>query len=326
MSSVLFIFPGQGAQYPKIGSDLFAEFEICRQVYETASETLGYSMTELSSDTSSDRIHLTKFTQPVLLTHSYACLSVFLDLVENEIVPAFACGHSLGEYSALLAAESLTFESALRLVSVRGQYMSECSGGDMLALAMTPAKIAPFLKSSGCEIAACNLPLQTVVGGWPKNIDHLLELLAQSTGKTGVRLKTEGAFHTSQMKPAAEKFRRELDAAHFAPPKCPVASNTTGSFHADKPDEIRDNLYRQLFQPVKWHENLMQIASSGVNVIIEFGGGIGGGDDPATKRPNLASMVTRVFRRSKPRPKYYSVINLKSLYRTCEQLGSGAVL
>ena len=314
MSKVLFLFPGQGAQYPGIGSDLIREFPTAAAVYETASSVLGYDMIKLSSDESSADMNLTRYTQPVLLTHSYACLQVFLEHASDQIQPSFACGHSLGEYSALVAAGSLDIESGLRLVSARGECMGEHGGGEMLALPLSEEQLQPLVDSSPCEIAACNLPDQTVVGGWPAELDHFAaELETAFPGKTGTRLKTEGAFHTSHMTPAAEKFRSILDETEIALPNVPVASNVTGEFHESDGNSIRMNLYRQLFKPVRWYSNLMTIANAEVDVVIEFGGGLGSENDPATKRPNLAGTVARAYRRLKPRPKYYSVINLKTL-------------
>ena len=321
MNRFLFLFPGQGAQYSGIGGDLYAEFSICREVYDQASCALGYDMVSLSNDAESGRINLTKYTQPVLLTHSYACLSVFLDSVGSPISPSYACGHSLGEYSALLAAGAIDFEAALKLVSARGQCMADCGGGDMLALSMAKEQVEPLLISTGCEIAACNLPRQTVVGGWPKNIDHLLTELEHFNPKPrGIRLKTEGAFHTSHMKPAAEKFQEILNGTHFDLPVCPVSSNARGRFHEADVEMIRTNLYRQLFKPVQWHSNLMQIAGEGVDVVIEFGGGLGAGPAPSSKRPNLAGTIAQSYRRLKPRPKYLSVINIDTLRSSCEQV------
>ncbi len=318
----LFLFPGQGAQYPGIGSDLCAEYLTCKEIYERASSELSYDMIELSNDSTSNRINLTKYTQPVLLTHSYACLSVFLELMGGSVVPSYACGHSLGEYSALLSAEAFSFESALNLVSTRGHCMAGCGGGQMVAISMSKEEIEPLLAPSGCEISACNLPKQTVVGGWPENIDELLSQLEKNHGKQGIRLKTEGAFHTSHMRPAAEMFRPILQATQFELPKFPVSSNTTGRFHEADIDVIRKNLYMQLTQPVQWHTSLMQIAEEGIDFVIEFGGGLGPKLSPASKRPNLARMIMQSYRRLKPRPKYCSVINVDTLLTACEQISN----
>ncbi len=322
MQKILFLFPGQGAQYPGIGKDLISEFPLAAGIYDQASSILGYDMVALCNDEASGDINLTKYTQPVLLTHSFACMEVFLHETGYRYRPSFSCGHSLGEYGALIAAETLDFESALKLVSARGECMGKHGGGEMLALPLSEDQLTPLLESGPCEIAACNLPEQTVVGGWPQELDQLIVQIEETfPGKPTTRLKTEGAFHTSHMFPAAEEFQKHLNEATLGNPTIPVASNVTGTFHDSESDSIKRNLYLQLFKPVRWHSNLMTIAEQGIDAVIEFGGGLGGGNDPAEKRPNLAGTVTRSYRRLSPRPVYHSVINLKTLRDTIENFG-----
>lgn len=321
MQKLLFLFPGQGAQYPGIGSDLIAEYPVVAEIYDQASAILGYDLVALCEDADSGDINLTKFTQPVLLTHSFACMQVFLELTGGRHQPDYSCGHSLGEYGALIAAGALEFKSALTLVSVRGDCMGEHGGGEMLALPLSEEQLNPLLRSSPCEIAACNLPEQTVVGGWPHELDLLTRQIEQTfPGKTGTRLKTEGAFHTSHMLRAAEKYAGHLAEAQLKLPTIPVASNVSGTFHEPDVYSIKRDLHLQLFSPVRWHANLMAIAARGIDAVIEFGGGIGGGSLPADKRPNLAGTVARSYRRISPRPAYHSVINTKTLGDTIENI------
>jgi len=321
MAKVLFLFPGQGAQYPGIGTDMIEKHACAARIYDTANSALGYDIAQVSRDEAADKIHLTRYTQPVLLTHSYACMQLFVQYADSAIEPSYACGHSLGEYSALVAAGSLSFEDALKLVSRRGELMGRHGGGEMLALPLTEDQLRPFVETCDCEIAAFNLPDQTVVGGWPDALDRLqAEIEKKFAGKSGIRLKTEGAFHTSHMRPAADEFLRELEITEINLPQYSVGSNVTGVFHEPCVDSIRNNLYLQLFQPVKWHSNLMTIAESGVDMIIEFGGGLGQGASPSEKRPNLAGMITRAFRRVKPRPEYHSVISEVTLQHTLEKI------
>lgn len=318
-ANTLLLFPGQGAQYPGIGSDLTREYPIARDIYSDASDILGYDLAALCNDAESGAINLTKFTQPVLLVHSYICLQVFQQHLGVSIDAFAAGGHSLGEYTALVAAGALSFEDALRLVSKRGECMGEHGGGEMLALSLTEDDIEPFIEASNCEIAALNLPEQTVVGGWPDELDQLTTNIDEKfPGKGGVRLKTEGAFHTSHMYPAAQKFRPFLEETHMRAPKLRVASNTTGAFHSPDIDRIRENLYLQLFNPVRWSDNLKAIMNAGVERIIEFGGGLGMGETPSDKRPNLQGMIVRTFRRANPRPAYHAVINVQTLEATCK--------
>ncbi len=318
-TKTLLLFPGQGSQYPGIGSDLFQEFAIVRDIYAEASDILDYDLIGLCNDFDSGNINLTKYTQPALLVHSYACLQVFYHQTGAAVQAFAAAGHSLGEYTALVAAQSLKFNNALQLVSKRGQCMGEHGGGEMLALSLSEESVLPFIESSNCEIAALNLPEQTVVGGWPADLDQLTASIEdQYPGKGGIRLKTEGAFHTSHMYPAAQQFKPFLDETEIYSPKIKVASNTTGKFHTTNVDDIRSNLYHQLFKPVRWCDNLATVAAAGVERIIEFGGGLGRGDLPSDKRPNLQGMVVRAFRRMHPKPTYHSVINLETLEATCQ--------
>ena len=320
---IVFVFPGQGAQYPGIGSDLIEEFPLVAEIYQFASEVLGYDLVGLCNDAESGDIHRTKFTQPVVLVHSFACLQVLHRQLNDSVGPSAAGGHSLGEYTALVSAGSLSFENALRLVSKRGEFMGERGGGEMLALSLSESQLQPLIESSSCEIAALNLPEQTVAGGWPHELDQLTAAVeSEFPGKGGVRLKTEGAFHTSHMYPAAKKFRATLESTEFLSPEFMVACNTTGRFHDSDVDEIRSNLYHQIFQPVRWSDNLTAIGEAGVDAIIEFGGGLGAGESPADKRPNLAGMIARAYRRSNPRPAYHSVINLQTLEATCNALSA----
>ena len=163
--NVLFAFPGQGSQYPGMGSDLHKEYAIARNIYETAGDVLGYDVAELSFKDPENKLNLTQFTQPALLTHSIACLEVFRDLTEDRLKPVMAAGHSLGEYSALVAAKALSFQSALKLVQKRGELMGTHGEGEMTAFPLDIDTIRPIAERFHCAIAGCNLPQQTVIGG-----------------------------------------------------------------------------------------------------------------------------------------------------------------
>jgi len=317
-ASTLFIFPGQGSQYPGIGSDLHAQWPCVKQVYERASDALGYDIARLSFE-GSDDIHLTKFTQPILLTHSIACLTVYQEQTAGSIAPMATGGHSLGEYSALVAAGVLTFESALALVKKRGELMGDLGEGEMMALQLDVDSVQALASRHHAAVAACNLPEQTVVGGTPEDLnalgDALLELYPK---KNPVRLKTEGAFHTYFMTAAAREFRPVLAAAEFTPGEIRVLANYSGDFHEAHADSIRASLFWQLFHPVLWHRNLLSAHEAGIDSIVEFGGGIGKGEGPAAKKPNLAAIVKRTWRGRENAPKYQSVINAETLAAAIE--------
>ncbi len=312
--NILFVFPGQGSQYVGMGSDLCKDYAIARRVYERASDFLGYDIAELCFNDSAEQLNLTRYTQPALLTHSYACLEVFKELTDNSLKPVMAAGHSLGEYSALVAANALSFESALKLVQKRGELMGVHGEGEMTAFPLDIDTIRPIAERYHCAIAGNNLPQQTVIGGRGEDLAMVeQQVLEQFERKRPVRLKTEGAFHTYYMVKAAQLYRQVLDTAGFDLSGVKVLSNFTGTYHDANPAGIRSALFFQLFHPVLWHSNLQKAFADGINMVFEFGGGIGPGSGPEAKRPNLESMIRKTQRGLPQQADYQSVINETSL-------------
>ena len=320
-SNIAFLFPGQGAQYAGIGKDIYDQFQIVKDTYSEACDVLGYDICKLSFEDPDGEINLTRFTQPVLLTHSTACHRLLLDQSGGEVTAILAAGHSLGEYSALVAAGALSFASGLQLVKTRGELMGEFGEGEMEALMIDSASAMALAEQHYCGIAACNLPAQNVVGGKAEDLDSLVATMAeQFPGKRSARLKTEGAFHTYYMVEAARRFRDVLDHADFQMLRISVMSNFTGSAHDNDLDSIRSRLFMQLFNPVMWYQNLVSAHEMGADLMIEFGGGLGKGETAAEKRPNLESIVKKTFKGSESAPDYLSVINLASLEESVRSL------
>lgn len=318
---ILFAFPGQGAQYPGIGKDLFDAYDSVRQTYEEASDTLGYDMAALSFFDPDNKINQTRYTQPVLVTHQVACLRLFKELSDNTVQPNFAAGHSLGEYTALLSADSIDFKQALTLVSERGTLMGEYGQGEMEALTLEYADARALADEFYCGVAALNLADQTVVGGLANDLQALAEAMNERfPRKRSTRLKTEGAFHTYYMVEAAKRFRKVLDTNSFNAPQIEVCSNYTGGFHNSNASSIRSRLFMQLFNPVLWVNNLNLVVDEGVNLILEFGGGIGKGARAAEKRPNLEGIVKKTFRGHESPPQHLAVINIETLENTLGQI------
>lgn len=318
---VLYIFPGQGSQYPGIGSHICEEYPQAADIYARANEAAGYDLKTLSFFDPDNCINLTRYTQPVLLTHSIACLEVFKTLTGGNISPVCVAGHSLGEYSALVAAGVLEFEDALTTVIRRGELMSDLGTGEMSAFSASYDDIKALAETHYCGIAGCNLPDQTVIGGATADLNRLEQQMQElHPKKRFTRLKTEGAFHTYYMVAAARKFRLHLDQTGFAQTNCGVLSNYTGNWHEDDAGSIRAKLFYQLFNPVMWHKNLLTAADSGIDTIIEFGGGIGKGETAAEKRPNLEGIVKKAFRQSEIKPEYFSAINYETLEATVATL------
>ena len=318
-TNIAFLFPGQGSQYQGIGKDLYDEYPVMRQTYEEASEVLGYDIAQLSFEDPNQEINLTRYTQPVLLTHSTGCQRVFAELTGNNVKPATVAGHSLGEYSALVCAGVLSFPTALRLVKTRGELMGEFGEGEMEALMIDLESATALAEQHYCGIAACNLPDQNVVGGRAEDLDALVATMAELyPRKRSARLKTEGAFHTYYMVEAARRFREVLEKAEFSAPSINVLSNFTGDKHDTDIDSVKSRLFMQLFNPVLWHKNLLNAGELGAQMMIEFGGGLGNGETAAEKRPNLESIVKKTFRGAETPPRYMPVINSATLLQAVE--------
>jgi [acyl-carrier-protein] S-malonyltransferase len=313
-ANILFQFPGQGSQYRGMGSDLVAEFPVARQIYDQASAVLGYDLAKLSFEDPDARLDLTRYTQPALLVHEIACLSVFRELTGGSIRATIAAGHSLGEYSALVAAGALSLEAAIALVAERGRLMSELGHGSMLATTLNVVSARQLADKHYCEVAGCNLPDQTVVAGDREDLERLTADLAElHQGKRAIELRTEGAFHTYLMVSAAQEFRQILERTPFGSLGFGVLSNYTGELHVDDPGAIRSRLFFQLFNPVLWVDCMRLAVGSGIDTIIEFGGGIGKGDGPLEKRPNLESMAKKSLKHLAAEAQYVAAINAASI-------------
>jgi [acyl-carrier-protein] S-malonyltransferase len=318
---ILYVFPGQGSQYRGMGSDLVTEFPVARDLYERASAVVGYDMGELSFRDPREQLGFTRFTQPALLTHQVACLESFRSIVGERVRPLLAAGHSLGEYAALVAGGALTFEGALKLVERRGQLMSEFGRGGMLATTLDLPSATALADKHFCGIGGCNLPDQTVVAGETADLDALVaDMETAHPNKRGVRLNTEGAFHTYLMVAAAQEFRKVLEQTEFAPLTVDIMSNYTGKLHENAPSAIRSRLFFQLFNPVRWVGCMNSAIDAGIDTIIEFGGGIGKGDGPDGKRPNLESIIKKSLKWREHQAQYLPSINAATIRATAQQL------
>ena len=325
--NIMYIFPGQGSQYVGMGSDIYTEFASAREVYQHASDILKFDVAKLSFHGPQSQLDRTEFTQPLLLTHSIACLEALKEQTSNQYPPAVVAGHSLGEYSALVAAEALTFEDALKLVQQRGRLMSEFGRGNMAAFRLDRDSLKTLAESHYCSIGGCNLPDQTVACGFKEDLDALIGDIISEYGKAkaGRFLNTEGAFHTYLMISAAEHFRPYLDSTTVHVPRVKVLSNYTGNYHFPEPARIKASLFFQIFHPVKWMWGLNRAIADGVNTIIEFGGGIGKdrpgeAQSPASRKPNLQGITQKTQKASGRDGLYLPAINSGSLQHTVNSL------
>ena len=276
-SPLAIIFPGQGSQSPGMGKELFEKFAVARQVFEEADDALGFPISRLCFEGPAEELQLTENTQPAILTVSVAA---FRALKETDIsAPAFVAGHSLGEYSALVAAGALSLSDAVRTVRARGRYMQEAvpvGTGAMAAVIggeLSAIEKACEAASSGqvCSVANVNAPNQVVIAGNTEAVDRAIESL-KGVAKKVMKLNVSAPFHCALMKPAQDRLAADLEGLEFAEPAMPVVTNVDARA-TSAPDELRDALVRQVSAPVRWSESMLLLMQQGVDTFVEVGPG-----------------------------------------------------
>lgn len=275
MTKTAFLFSGQGAQKLGMARDLYDKFEIVKATFDRASELLGYDLRALI-DQDETKLNETKYTQPAILTISIAILRL---LAENGVTPDLVAGLSLGEYSALVAAGSLSFDEAVKLVAKRGQYMTEAAptgSGKMVAVMNTDAQLIEEICQKASEHgivspANYNTPGQIVIGGEVVAVDVAVELLKAAGAKRLIELKVSGPFHTAILKPASKRLAEELENIKFDTFKIPLISNTTAKVMEN--DEIKALLTRQVMEPVRFYESVKTMQDLGATQFVEVGPG-----------------------------------------------------
>ena len=260
-----------------MGRDLFDGSRAARRVFETADRVLGYAISTLCFQGPERELQETQHAQPAIFTASLACLEAAREA--NGFPPeppALIAGHSLGEFTALVAAEALGLEDGLRLVQERGRLMQEAaerSPGAMAAiLGLDRAAAAAICDDAGAEVCNLNAPGQVVISGTPEAIESALALALERGARRGVRLNVSGGFHTSLMEPAVEGMARAVETAALVDPKVPIIANTTAE-PLTTAVALRDELVRQLTSPVEWQRSVERMRSDGVQTAIEFGPG-----------------------------------------------------
>ena len=268
-----FVFPGQGSQFPGMRKDLYDAHAEAREMCQTADRLLGFSLTDVMFEGTADDLKQTKVTQPAVFLHSVVAQRLLT--IEK---PDMVAGHSLGEFSALVACGALRFEDALLLVSARAQAMQaacEANPGTMAAVLGLPDEQVDEIckKQSGVVVAAnFNCPGQIVISGEVEAVEAACVVLKEAGARRALRLPVGGAFHSPLMAPAAEDLKAAILKTDFHKPFCPIYQNVTAKAETE-PEIIRENLLKQLTAPVRWTQSVQNMIADGAAEFYEFGPG-----------------------------------------------------
>lgn len=269
-----FVFPGQGAQFVGMGKDLYDNNAQAKEMFEKANEVLGFRITDLMFNGTEDDLKQTKVTQPAIFLHSV----ILAKSLGDEFRPDMVAGHSLGEFSALVAAGALSFEEGLKLVAARAMAMQkacELRPSTMAAIIALPDEKVEEICASIDDIVApanYNCPGQIVISGTEEGIDAACEQLKAAGAKRALKLKVGGAFHSPLMQPAQDELAVAIEAADIKEPVCPVYQNVDGKPHTN-PEEIKANLLKQLTAPVRWTQDVQAMVADGATEFVELGPG-----------------------------------------------------
>lgn len=270
-----FVFPGQGAQFVGMGKDLYENNPVAKEMLDKANEILGFNITDLMFNGTDEDLRQTKVTQPAIFLHSV----ILAKTMGDDFNPDMVAGHSLGEFSALVAAGALSFEDGLRLVSARAQAMQkacEKTPSTMAAvLALPDARVEELCASvtEGVVVPAnYNCPGQIVISGSIEGVDAACAKMLEAGAKRALKLKVGGAFHSPLMEPARAELADAIAHTDFHAPKCPVYQNVNAEPQTD-PETIKKNLIAQLTAPVRWTQTIQNMIAAGADTFVEVGPG-----------------------------------------------------
>ena len=269
-----FVFPGQGAQFVGMGKDLYEQNALAHELFEKANEILGFRITDIMFAGTEDKLKQTKVTQPAIFLHSV----ILAKTLGDEFNPDMVAGHSLGEFSALVAANALSFEDGLKLVATRAMAMQkacEVTPSTMAAVLALPNEKVEEICASIDDIVApanYNCPGQVVISGTVSGVDAACPKMPDAGAKRALNFKVGGAYHSPLMQPAHDELAKAINEANFHTPICPVYQNVDALPHTD-PTEIKNNLIAQLTAPVKWTQIIQNMVKDGLTEVVELGPG-----------------------------------------------------
>jgi len=270
-----YVFPGQGAQFVGMGKDLYEQSPLAKELFEKANEILGYRITDLMFDGTPEDLRQTKVTQPAVFLHSV--ISAFVK--GDEFQPDMVAGHSLGEFSALVAARALSFEDGLKLVYARAMAMQKACEKEPSTMAAVLGlsdevveEVCDSIKDAVVVPANYNCPGQLVISGSIEGIDKACELLKEKGAKRALKLPVGGAFHSPLMQPAGEELQAAIHTTVFSKPICPVYQNVN-AYPQTNPEAIKENLIAQLTAPVRWTQTVKNMITDGATEFYELGPG-----------------------------------------------------
>ena len=269
-----YVFPGQGSQFPGMGKDLYETNESAKALFEKANEIMGFRISDIMFSGTAEELKQTKVTQPAIFLHS-----VILFLTTDGLVPDMVAGHSLGEFTALVANGTLAFDDALRLVSMRANAMQKACEQNPSTMAavlnLDDAKVEEVCASITDEVVVAanyNCPGQLVISGSLKGIELACEKMKEAGAKRALVLPVGGAFHSPLMEPARQELQQAIEQTIFSTPICPVYQNVTAKAVSSS-DEIKANLIAQLTAPVRWTQSVLQMQTDGATHFTEVGPG-----------------------------------------------------